>query len=173
MVALRHPGTGAWFTFRPRSLLFGAETSVIRYHCFSRILGILINRIFGIPLVAYFDDLGSMPPSEIEQLALNTAELFLIALGVFPKKDKAGLGREMTSLGLLGSFPGPENEMTLETSLPDDKKRPWAEMILRILRTGAISRDDLESLIWRLSFSQTSLFGRFWQTYDVATAHKT
>ena len=81
MVTIRHPTLNAWFTFPPRTLLFGAETAVTQYNCFSRIIAILINRIFGIPQVSYFDDLGAQTPTEIALAALNTVKIFLMTLG--------------------------------------------------------------------------------------------
>ena len=131
MVDLRRPGTGAWFSFKPRSLLFGAETAAPRYNFLLRILGVLINRIFGIPLATYFDDIGALSPSELDQLAHDTVEIFFIALGIFLKKDKTGLGREMALLGLRGAFPGPDNGMALEITPPEDKRKSWAEMMLK------------------------------------------
>ena len=62
MVTLRHPTSGTWYAFRPHSLLFGAEAAVTHYNCFSRTIVILINRIFGIPILAYFDDCGALSP---------------------------------------------------------------------------------------------------------------
>ena len=161
MVTLRHPTLGAWFAFPPQVLLFGAEAAVIHYNCFSRILGVLVNKIFGIPLVTYFDDYGAMTPDVINKLALDTTKIFLLTLGVFLKDDKTKLGSTMTFLGVQGIFPSPTNGMTLEVSLPADKKQKWADAITRILDLGVITHDQLESLIGRLSFSQTSIFGRF------------
>ena len=161
MVTLRHPTLGTWFAFPPQALLFGAEAAVIHYNCFSRILGVLTNKIFGIPLVTYFDDYGSMTPKEIDQLTLNTVKIFMITIGVFLKDDKTKLGDVMTFLGIQGSFPSPSNGMTLEVSLPEDKKKKWVDMITQIIDLGIITHDQLESLIGRLSFSQTSIFGRF------------
>ena len=63
------------------------------YNCFPRILGVVINRIFGLPLVTYFDDMGSLSPSEINKISIGAVKIFHIALGVFLKKDKTGLGR--------------------------------------------------------------------------------
>ena len=161
MVTLRHPTLGTWFAFPPQALLFGAEAAVIHYNCFSRILGVLVNKIFGIPLVTYFDDYGAMTPDELNKLALDTTKVFLLTLGVFLKDDKTKLGSTMTFLGVQGIFPSPTNGMTLEVSLPTDKRQKWADAIARILNLGVITHDQLEPLIGRLSFSQTSIFGRF------------
>ena len=62
MVTLRHPRAGIRHAFLPHSLLFGAEAAVTHCDCFSRTIGILINRIFGIPILAYFDDFGPLAP---------------------------------------------------------------------------------------------------------------
>ena len=89
MVALRHPTTLEWHAFPPFSLLFGAEAAVIHYNCYSRTVAILINRILGIPLIAYYDDLGALIPSDLGQLTLATAKVFVTTIGYFisGKKD--------------------------------------------------------------------------------------
>ena len=161
MVTLRHPTLNTWFAFPPQTLLFGAEAAVTHYNCFSRVVAILINRIFGIPQVSYFDDLGAQTPSEMAQPALDTIKIFLMTLGIFLKHSKTGLGEIMIFFGLEGSFPNPHNDMTLSIALPEEKKTKWAAAINKIIQLGTITRDQLESLIGRLSFPQTSVFGRF------------
>ena len=53
IIALRFPSSGKWMGFIPRALLFGAVSAVIPYNCFSRAFAVLINRMFGIPLLSY------------------------------------------------------------------------------------------------------------------------
>ena len=120
-----------------------------------------MNRIFGIPLISYFDDLGSMTPSELAQPALGAIKEFLLLLLVFLNDKKTDLGTDVIFLGLLGSSPRPLRDMTLSIIPPEDKKVRWVAAIKLILTNGSISRDHLDSLAGRLSFSQTSLFGRF------------
>ena len=54
-------GTG----FPPQTLLFGAVAAVLRYIIISRIIAAQGNRLFGLPVVNYFDDYGRPPPAEI------------------------------------------------------------------------------------------------------------
>ena len=49
IVALRCPGDSQWYGFAPRALLFGAAAAVHHYNCFSRIVAVIINRLFGLP----------------------------------------------------------------------------------------------------------------------------
>ena len=121
----------------------------------------LINRIFGIPLVSYYDDMGSMVPSELARPALETIRDFLFTLMVYLNNKKTDLGEEVTFLGLLGDFPRPGNKMTLSITLPEEKKADWVALITEIQTLGVVSRDQLASLVGGLSFSQTSIFGRF------------
>ena len=161
MVALRHPTLRTWFVFAPRSLIFGSVAAVIHYNCFSRIISVLTNKIFGIPLLAYFDDLGSEIPERVAPQALKTFQTFSALVGYLLKLNKTDIGREVTFLGLLGKFPTPENDMTLEISLSPDKVTSWSDRIDKFLELGVITPTELDSLIGRLSFSQTSIFGRF------------
>ena len=71
-IALWAPTAQKWYGFTPRALMFGATASVLHYNTFSRILVTLVNRLFGIPLLAAYDDLG----------APMLAALCIVALGV-------------------------------------------------------------------------------------------
>ena len=161
MATLRRPTSGEWFALPPRSLLFGAEAAVIHYNCFSRIVAVLVNRIFGIPLVAYFDDLGDPAPTDLAQPALGAVKIFLPTLGISLNARKTGMGELTTFLGIEWKFPNPSNGMTLALALPLGKKTRWTDAINKIIKLGVVTHDQLESLAGRLSFSQTSVFGRF------------
>ena len=86
---------------------------------------------------------------------------FCALLGIRLKAKKTEVGRNITFPGLCGSFPGPDTDMSLRIDLPALKKRKWSSLIRQTLRSGSITHDRLESLTGRLSFSQTSIFGRF------------
>ena len=75
-VALRDPIASRWMAFPPTALLFGATSAVLHYSCFSRLLAVLANRIFGIPLIGYFDDFVALAPANVGRLALRTFERF-------------------------------------------------------------------------------------------------
>ena len=47
-------------------MMFGAVFAVIRYNIFSRIIAEISRRIFGIPMISYFDDIGALPPQLLE-----------------------------------------------------------------------------------------------------------
>ena len=161
MVALRHPTLMTWFVFAPKSLLFGSVAAVIHYNCLSRAISVLANMIFGIPILAYFDDLGALTPERVALPALRTFQTFSALVLYILKLIKTDIGHEVTLLGLLGKLPTPENDMALEISLPFDKVSAWTSRIGRFLEPCAITPAEMDSLIGRLSFSQTSVFGRF------------
>ena len=64
-------------------------------------------------------------------------------------------------LGDMGGFPSPASNMLLSVDLPDAKKVSWIARIEQFTQAGQIGHKELESLTGRLSFSQTSIFGRF------------
>ena len=74
---------------------------------------------------------------------------------------KTKVGAMVISLALEGPFPDHSDGMLLPADLTDDKKRNWETRIEEFLRYGRITQKVLESLTARLSFSQTSIFGRF------------
>ena len=57
-------------------------------------------------------------------------------------------------------FPSPANGMALALSLSPDKVEKWTRRLKEILALWTITRQEAESLIGKLSFSQTSIFGR-------------
>ena len=71
LVTLRNPADGIRYGFWPRALLFGASAAVLHYNAFSRIVAILANKIFGAPIVNYFDDLGFLLPTSIGMIGLT------------------------------------------------------------------------------------------------------
>ena len=146
--------------FPPETLLFGATSAVLHYNCFRRLLSVLVDRIFGIPIVGYFDEFGAPSPEEMDDLALETFEHFCDAISIRLKASKSKVGNEMVPLGLNRSFPHPPNSMTLRIALPKGKRRKSPRMIARIIETGPIAFAEIESVVWRLSFNQTSVFGR-------------
>ena len=105
MAALRRLGTGTWLAFRPRPLFFGAETAAKHYTFAPCSLGVLVSRIFGIRLATYFGDIGSLSPSDLGKLELDTIKIFLIA-GSIPKKGQGrpgpGNGVPRPAMGLRG-----------------------------------------------------------------------
>ena len=62
-------------------------------------------------------------------------------------------------IGLQGDFPTPANEMLLRITLPEEKESAWTSITQRVLSAGFISHAKLESIIGRLSLTQTSVFG--------------
>ena len=161
IVALRSPVDGLWYGFLSRTLLFGASAAVLHYNCFSRIVAVLANHIFGLPLINYFDDFGCFITDFLSEPAVRVFTSFCRMLGIRLKRKKTEVGRRITFLGLEGFFPGRDNSMLLSVDLTESKKRKWAERISEFLDAGVISHQELESLNGRLSFSQTSVFGRF------------
>ena len=160
IATIRNPPDGLRCGFRPRSLPFGAVAAVLHYNCFSRFIAVLACQILGLPLVNYFDDLGSMSISSISEEALETfTEFRRISKGRL-KKEKSGLGNQLPFLGLVGDFPAPDNDMTLSASLTDGGGIIMGSRIGDFLKTGRTFRKELDSLTGSLSFSQTSVFGR-------------
>ena len=161
IVALRSPVDHCWYGFLSRALLFGAVAAVLRYNCFSRIIAVLFCRFFGIPMINYFDDFGAPIPSALGKRGLEVFSEFCRIIGVHLKADKTELGEGVTFLGLWGQFPSPASNMLLSVDLPEAKKAAWSARIEQFIHAGQIGHKELESLTGRLSFSQTSIFGRF------------
>ena len=161
LLALRRPASTKWFAFVHKVLLFGAVSAVSHYNCFARIFSVLANKILGVPVFNYFDDFGSLVPDIIKLAGLRVFLGFTTVLGALMKDGESQVDRALTFLGLWGDFPNPDNDMLLVISLPEPKKEKRANITHEFAPKGAISHKDLEKLIGKLSFTQTSVFGRF------------
>ena len=146
VVTLQDPSGGEWYGFPPKTLLFGAAVAVLHYNLFSRIVAILANRIFGLPVINYVGDFGCLLPASLGEAGLRTFSSFCQMIGVWLKDKKTEIGREVIFLGLHGSFPGLRNRMELLISLPEANRVRWPRLIKSSLRRGAISHSDLESM---------------------------
>ena len=62
IIALRDPTTGRWYGFRSRARMFGSVAAVLHYNVFPRLITVIFNRMFGIPLVFFFDDFSALLP---------------------------------------------------------------------------------------------------------------
>ena len=161
IIALWAPTEKLWVGCRSRTQLFGSIASVLHYNCLSRIIASLICRILLIPTLGYFDDFGFFARTAEEAVAMRDVTEFLDLFGIELKTAKSVIGLSNIFLGLTAFFPRPANGMALVISLPREKAHRWARLINTIIASANISHSTLESLIGRLSFSQTAVFGRF------------
>ena len=161
VIALRCPLDGLWYGFASRTLVFGSIAAVLHYNIFSRVITDLVNQLFGIPLVCFFDDFASLMKRLLSDAALGTFTEFCSLLGISLKALKSEAGPDVTFLGLRGSFPCLKNNFELSVRLGESKRSSWISLIDQFLKSRTISHQELEKLIGRFSFSQTILFGKF------------
>ena len=164
VITLRCPTDGKWYAFRSRTMVFGAVAAVLHYNVFSRVLAELFTKLFGIPILSFFDDFGALIPGPLAKAALEAFKAFCELLGIRLKAEKEEVGPRVTFLGLRGFFPCRENGWKLQITLPSDKAKAWADYVRSFRQRGSIHALELETLIGRLSFSQTCLFGKFART---------
>ena len=162
--------------FVPKVLLFGSISAVLHYNCFSRCLAVLVNKCLGIPLVNYYDDFGAYCPASILFEASSSFSKFSNSLGALLNDEKTKFGETIKFLGLKGVFPSIGNGMLLRIFLPKSKIEKWSTEVEEILRCGSVEHKPLEKIIGKLSFTQTSIFGRFGRTmlrplYNKKNAH--
>ena len=161
IIALRNPDDKSWYGFRSNTLLFGSTAAVLHYNCVSRIIASLACRILLLPTVGYFDDFGFLTADEDSSEAFRAFKEFFLLLGFELKVEKSFIGNWNSFLGMDAIFPSPVNGMTLSISLSEEKAIKWSNLIDRILSEHSISHTTLESLIGRMAFAQTAVFGKF------------
>ena len=121
----------------------------------------MVNKISGIPIISYFGDFGDLVPFDIGQLAIDAIKIFRMTIGVYLKVAKTEWGKVLTFLGLEGSAPAPVTGMDFAINLPISKRTNLTDTIDHILELGVVTHSQIYSLLGRLSFSETSTFGRF------------
>ena len=163
-ITLRDPKTGRWTGFSPNVLLFGAVSAAIHYNCLSRALAVPTNRIFGIPFLSYFDDVGPFCHATISPraLAVFTKSTEIIKPDV--KTTKSRRDRSIEFLGLAGDLPHVETRNLLTIYLPQKKITNRSSIIDEVILIGRIRRKPLGNLIGELAYAKTSLFGGFGRT---------
>ena len=147
LVALKSPTAGRRMASPPRALLFGAESSVLHYDCFPRLISAIFNNIFGIPLMVEFEDCGALIPKNRAGRALRTIVQFCEILGIRLKLKKTEPDARIAFLGLQGTAPQATNDMLLTIKLHKEKAARWATDIARYVDSGSISHRDIESAI--------------------------
>ena len=100
-------------------------------------------------------------PSPIARKDLDTSQTFFHLLGIALKVEKARVGTTVSFLGLEGIAPHVRNGRKSEIRLTTEKARRRSSQLREALSANTISQVDLEKVIGRLSFSQTSVFGKF------------
>ena len=120
-------------------------------------MAVLMNLVLRIPVLNYFDDFGALVPFDLGPDALGACEKFSGRFGSPMKKTKSEVRNQIKFLGLLGSFPDPDYDMRLRITLPQDKIVRWSQIALDHATSGRISHKELEKLIGKLSYTQTSV----------------
>ena len=160
VITLQGPD-GKWYVFTPRSQLFGSTAAVVHYNTFPRLLAPLFTRLFGIPLIGFFDDYGFLIFKSVMEESLSTFRQFCSILGIDLSEKKCSVGTTNTFLGLKGVSPSKVNSCSLTISMGPEKSAKWSELIVDYLAKGSIDRKSLDKLIGRFAFALTNIFGKF------------
>ena len=116
VIVRRRPTSGLRFGFPTRTLIFGDVAAVLHYNVFSRLITTVVNRVFGIPTVFYFDDFAALVWLGLVKPALELFSRFCLLPGIGLKPGKSAAGVSVPFLGLPGSFPSPANGFKLKIS---------------------------------------------------------
>ena len=71
LVTLRNQVTPEWMAFPPKALLFGPSGAVLHYSCFSRLLSVSPDQIFGVTLIEYSGKVGALSPTNFRRAPLE------------------------------------------------------------------------------------------------------
>ena len=118
----------------------------------------------GPPLLSYCADFGALVPNELAHEALQVFSEFTEIPKSDLNGDKSLCGSTLQFLGLTGQPPQISNGVILNIFLPEEKIFLRATLIEAINVKGSVQHKKLEKLIGKLSFTQTSVFGRFGRT---------
>ena len=148
------------FAFLLRTLLYGATASVLHYNVFSRLLAAISNRFFGIPIIAFYDDLDAPTIRDLSERAFSLVYEVCELLGVVLNWAKCAWGDPLPFLGLLGSFPMVTNNWRLAIALTSEEIRKWSSQIEKFLQGGGVAFADFQKPIRKLPYAQATVFGK-------------
>ena len=134
---------------------------MVHYNTFSRLLVSLFVRLFGIPMVGFFDDFGFAIFANITDQALATFVGFCRLLVVHLSPKKCAVCTTIAFSGLNGTFLSPSNRFTLRIALDSDKAGKWSTLTKSYISAQTIDFNSSDKLIGRLSFAATNIFGKF------------
>ena len=100
VISLRPPTDDRWYGFMSRSMVFGAISAGLHYNISPRLIAELICRICGIPMLSYFEDIGSRPPPvSLAKTGLGTFSTRFLLMGITLKPAKSAVVPHVTFLG--------------------------------------------------------------------------
>ena len=76
VTAMKWPVDNNRYGFLSRTMMFGAIAAVLHYNVFARPLSELVSQLFGIPLLCFCDDSGSIIPEGLGEIALTAFASF-------------------------------------------------------------------------------------------------
>ena len=114
---------------------------MIHYNCFSRTLDVLINRIFGIPVLSYCDDFGPFFPATVAPTALAGFTKATEILKSHLKTIKSRCDRSIEFIGLTGDSPRVETGALLRIFLHQEKFIQLSSIIDGVILIGRIQRN--------------------------------
>ena len=120
-IVARNPSDNAFYAFPPTTQLFGSTASALHYNVLSRLLVVILVRVFAIPAIGYYGDYGFLVPSSLAGHAMRVVRRVCLLLGIELKDDKCRVANKNNFLGLTGIFPCRDNNFTLTISLTPGK----------------------------------------------------
>ena len=133
IIALLRPAENRWYGFVTRTLIFGSVADVIRYNVSPRILDVLANRYFGIPMVRYFDVFIDYPQVDGDGGPGRFRSLLLLPAFSDEGWEIAGWPYRRFR-GLLGRPPFKANGRKLPISPPVGKRANWPALLYAYLK---------------------------------------
>ena len=161
VIALWNPDSEDWPGFRTRTQVPGATAAVLHYNCFSRMVTTLLLRVLRLPTRGYFDDFWFFTAAATADITLRRFTRACEIFGITLKITKSEVWNIITLLGLQGTFPSRNNDMSLAIRLSPLKAMKWDDNIPQTLKDRVLSRNGIEALIGRLNFAQSATCNRF------------
>ena len=131
------------------------------YNVLSRLDDSSANRIFPLPTIGFYGDLGFRGPTSIRKQALSLFRDLCYILGITLQLPKRDVGHSAVFLGFRRASPAPPNQMSLNISLPPTKSSRWPRIIDRVIPHQSILHACMGRIIWDLGPPPLDAFSRF------------
>ena len=101
-----------------------------------RLITSLVNRLFGIPIICFFDDFAGLVPRLMRSKALRVSATFCSLLEIQPGECESEVGPRIAFLCHGGWFPGRRNGHAFHIFLVGEKRGSWASLLRDYVRNA-------------------------------------
>ena len=161
IVAVWNPKLHCFLFAHLHGLAFGLYASVAHFNRIPAFIIAVARRFFGIPAIAYFDDVRLHATTRYGQLVWNTFDWLLATIGyVFDPSKDVPMGPVGNFLGFVENLSCAHTQYTASLTPKDEFVTNIQRQMIAALQSGHLAHGDARSLRGKLLHLSNSMTGR-------------